>query len=41
MRDDGTEVVIHAMRMRHIYEPLLHEFGGTNALAEIEAEKVE
>jgi hypothetical protein len=30
MRDDGTEVVIHAMRMRRIYEPLLREFGGTD-----------
>ncbi len=30
LRDDGTEVAIHAMRMRRIYEPLLHELGGTN-----------
>ena len=26
-RDDGTEVVIHAMRMRRIYEPLLGAMG--------------
>ncbi len=25
LRDDGTEIVIHAMRMRHIYEPFLRE----------------
>jgi hypothetical protein len=24
LRDDDTEIVIHAMRMRRIYEPLLH-----------------
>jgi hypothetical protein len=29
-RDDGTEIVIHAMRMRRLYEPLLREMGGTN-----------
>jgi hypothetical protein len=29
LRDDGTEIVIliHAMRMRRIYEPLLGEIG--------------
>lgn len=27
LRDDGTEIVIHAMRMRRIYEPLLRETG--------------
>ena len=26
-RDDGTEIVIHAMKMRRIYEPLLGEIG--------------
>jgi len=25
LRDDGTEIVIHAMKMRRIYEPLLGE----------------
>jgi len=29
-REDGTEVVIHAMAMRRIYEPLLREMGGTD-----------
>lgn len=29
-RDDDTEIVIHAMRMRRIYEPLLREMRGTN-----------
>jgi hypothetical protein len=27
VRDDGTEIVIHAMRMRRTYEPLLRETG--------------
>ncbi len=27
VRDDDTEIVIHAMRMRRIYEPLLGEIG--------------
>ena len=27
VRDDGTEIVIHAMPMRPIYETLLHETG--------------
>ncbi len=27
VRDDGTEVVIHAMRMRRIYEPFLRGKG--------------
>ncbi len=27
VRDDGTEIVIHAMAMRPIYETLLHETG--------------
>lgn len=27
MREDGTEIVIHAMPMRRIYEPLLRELG--------------
>ena len=30
VREDGTEIVIHAMRMRQIYETLLHEMGGTD-----------
>ena len=30
IRDDDTEVVIHAMRMRRIYEPLLREMRGTD-----------
>ena len=29
-RDDATEIVIHAMKMRRMYEPLLREMGGTN-----------
>ena len=29
-RDDATEIVIHAMKMRRMYEPLLHEVGGTH-----------
>ncbi len=29
-RDDGTEIVIHAMRMRRLYEPLLREMRGTD-----------
>jgi len=27
LRDDGSEIVIHAMRMRRIYEPFLREKG--------------
>ena len=27
LRDDGTEIVIHAMKMRRIYESLLGEIG--------------
>ena len=27
LRDDETEIVIHAMRMRRIYEPYLRETG--------------
>jgi hypothetical protein len=27
LRDDGTEIVIHAMRMRRIYEPFLRGTG--------------
>jgi len=27
LRDDGTEIVSHAMAMRRIYEPLLGEIG--------------
>jgi hypothetical protein len=27
LRDDETEIVIHAMRMRRTYESLLHEMG--------------
>jgi len=27
LRDDGSEIVIHAMRMRRIYEPLLRGKG--------------
>jgi hypothetical protein len=27
LRDDGTEIVIHAMWMRRIYESLLREAG--------------
>ena len=30
VREDGTEIVIHAMRMRRIYEALLRETGGNN-----------
>jgi hypothetical protein len=29
-RDDATEIVIHAMKMRRMYEPLLREMGGTD-----------
>jgi hypothetical protein len=29
-RDDATEIVIHAMKMRRMYEPLLREKGGTH-----------
>ena len=29
-RDDATEIVIHAMKMRTMYEPLLREMGGTD-----------
>lgn len=28
--EDGAEVVIHAMAMRRIYEPLLRGIGGTD-----------
>jgi hypothetical protein len=28
LRDDGSEIVIHAMRMRPKYEPLLRSEGG-------------
>ena len=28
VREDDTEIVIHAMKMRRIYEPLLREMGG-------------
>lgn len=31
VRDDGTEVVIHAMRMRAKYEPFLRGEGGSDA----------
>jgi hypothetical protein len=34
-RDDGTEVVIHAMRMRRIYESLLREPGDADARQEV------
>ncbi|CAN5752842.1 hypothetical protein BH24ACT14_BH24ACT14_02270 [soil metagenome] len=27
LRDNGTEIVIHAMRMRRTYESLLHDMG--------------
>ena len=27
LRDDGTEIVIHAMRMRRTYESFLHDMG--------------
>lgn len=30
VREDGTEIVIHAMRMRRIYDALLRETGGTD-----------
>lgn len=30
VREDGTEIVIHAMPMRRMYEPLLRELGETN-----------
>lgn len=30
VREDGSEVVIHAMPMRRMYEALLTEQGGTN-----------
>jgi hypothetical protein len=30
IRNDGSEMVIHAMRMRRIYEPLLREKGEFN-----------
>ena len=29
-RDDATEIVIHAMKMRRMYESLLREMGGTD-----------
>lgn len=29
-RDDATEIVIHAMKMRRMYEPLRREMGGTD-----------
>jgi len=29
-RDDATEIAIHAMKMRRMYEPLLRETGGTD-----------
>lgn len=29
-RHDGTEIVIHAMKMRRMYESLLRDIGGTN-----------
>jgi hypothetical protein len=29
-RDDGTEIVIHAMRMRRSYEPFLRGTGGAD-----------
>jgi hypothetical protein len=28
--EDGTDVLIHAMAVRRIYEPLLREMGGTD-----------
>lgn len=31
MRDDGTEIAIHAMRMRAKYEPFLRGEGDSNA----------
>lgn len=30
LREDETEIVIHAMRMRRLYEPLLGEIGDPN-----------
>ena len=30
LRDDSTEIVIHAMKMRTLYEPLLREMGDTD-----------
>ena len=30
LRDDGSEIVIHAMRMRRIYEPFLRGKGDTD-----------
>lgn len=30
LRDDDTEIVVHAMRMRRIYEPLLREMRETD-----------
>jgi len=30
VREDGTEIAIHAMRLRRIYQPLLRETGGTD-----------
>ena len=29
VRNDGSELVIHAMRMRRVYEPLLRNTGNT------------
>jgi hypothetical protein len=29
-RDDATEIAIHAMKMRRMYESLLREMGGTD-----------
>lgn len=31
LRDDGSEIVIHAMRMRAKYEPFLHDEGESDA----------
>jgi hypothetical protein len=31
VRDDGSEIVIHAMRMRAKYEPFLHGEGDSDA----------
>lgn len=30
VREDGSEIVIHAMPMRRMYEPMLREQGDTN-----------
>ena len=30
LRQEGSEIVIHAMRMRRVYESLLREMGGTD-----------